>query len=64
MDEKNVVITLKLPLSAVNAIMGALGKQPFEQVADLVQAIREQAIPQLPVPDMSNEAAKAPADAA
>ena len=64
MDEKNVVITLKLPLPAVNAIMGALGKQPFEQVADLVQAIREQAIPQLPMPDMSNEVSKAPADAA
>lgn len=56
MNDQNVSITLKLPLPAVNAIMAALGKMPFEQVADLVQAIREQAIPQLPVPDMSNEA--------
>ena len=58
MDEKNVTIELKLPLNAVNFILGALGKQPFEQVADLVQAIREQAIPQLPVPDVKNEAAQ------
>lgn len=55
MNEQNVTIELKLPLPAVNFIMAALGKLPFEQVADLVQAIREQAIPQLPVPDVKNE---------
>lgn len=55
MNDQNISITLKLPLPAVNAIMAALGKMPFEQVADLVQAIREQAIPQLPVPDVKNE---------
>lgn len=55
MEEKNVTIELKLPLQAVNYIMSCLGKQPFEQVADLVQAIREQAIPQLPVPDVKPE---------
>lgn len=43
-------ITLKLPLGAVNGILQALGAQPYVQVADLVQAIREQTIPQLPVP--------------
>lgn len=64
MNDQNVTIKLELPLAAVNAIMASLGKQPFEQVADLVQAIREQAIPQLPVPDMSNEATKTPANAA
>jgi hypothetical protein len=64
MNDQNVSIKLELPLAAVNFIVGLLGKQPFEQVADLVQGIREQAIPQLPVPDMSNEAAKAPSDAA
>lgn len=63
MNDQNVSITLKLPLPAVNAIMAALGKMPFEQVADLVQAIREQAIPQLPVPDMSNEASTPAQDA-
>lgn len=63
MNEQNVSITLKLPLPAVNAIMAALGKMPFEQVADLVQAIREQAIPQLPVPDVKNETSAPAQDA-
>ena len=63
MNEQNITIELKLPLPAVNAIMAALGKMPFEQVADLVQAIREQAIPQLPVPDVKNEASAPAADA-
>lgn len=52
MDEKAVNIELKLPLPAVNYIMALLGKQPFEQVADLIQGIREQAMPQLPVPEV------------
>jgi hypothetical protein len=52
MDEKTVAIELKLPLPAVNYIMGLLGKQPFEQVADLIQGIREQAMPQLPMPEV------------
>lgn len=44
-------ITLKLPLGAVNGILQSLGAQPYAQVADLIQAIREQAIPQVPVPN-------------
>ena len=63
MNDQNVSIKLELPLNAVNFIMGALGKLPFEQVADLMQAIREQAIPQLPVPDVKNEASAPAADA-
>ena len=53
------VQTCALPIS----IMAALGKMPFEQVADLVQAIREQAIPQLPVPDVKNETSAPAQDA-
>jgi hypothetical protein len=45
---ENTEITLKLPLAQVNLIMAALGKAPYEAVADTVQAIREQAIPQVP----------------
>ena len=45
---ENTEIVLKLPLSQVNVIMAALGKAPYEAVADLVQSIREQAIPQVP----------------
>jgi hypothetical protein len=52
MDEKSVNIELKLPLPAVNYIMAVLAKQPFEQVADLIQGIREQAMPQLPMPEV------------
>ena len=43
-------VKLELPLGAVNMILAALAKAPYEQVADLVQAIREQVIPQIPVP--------------
>jgi len=31
-------------------VLAALAKAPYEQVADLVQSIREQAIPQIPMP--------------
>jgi hypothetical protein len=46
----NTEITLKLPLGAVNGILAMLSEKPYGQVADLVQAIREQAIPQVPMP--------------
>jgi len=46
----NTQITLTLPLAQVNIIMSALGKAPYEAVADVVQSIREQAIPQVPMP--------------
>ena len=53
MNEKlNTPIALTLPLGAVNIVLAALAKAPYEQVADLVQSIREQAIPQVPMPDM------------
>lgn len=48
-------ITLKLPLGAVNAILQALGAQPYAQVSDLVQAIREQATPQVPLPERKDQ---------
>lgn len=44
-------ITLKLPLAQLNVIMAALGKAPYEAVADLIQSIREQALPQVPKPE-------------
>jgi hypothetical protein len=51
-------VKLELPLGAVNMILAALAKAPYEQVADLVQAIREQAIPQIPVPTEAKPEAK------
>ena len=38
---------LKLSLDQVNIILAALGKQPFEQVAPLIDSISQQAQPQL-----------------
>jgi hypothetical protein len=58
MTEKEVLntqIKLELPLGAVNMVLAALAKQPYEAVADLVQVIKEQAIPQVPVPEVSAE---------
>jgi hypothetical protein len=52
---ENVTIKLELPVQAVNMVLAALAKAPYEQVADLVQAIREQAIPQIPMPEVSTE---------
>ena len=51
-EELNTPITLTLPLGGVNMVLAALAKAPYEQVADLVQSIREQAIPQVPMPEM------------
>lgn len=38
---------LKFTLEETNLILGALGKQPFEVVANLIGNIREQATPQI-----------------
>jgi hypothetical protein len=46
---------LKLPLGAVNLVLAALAKAPYEQVADLVQSIREQTIPRIPMPAVDKE---------
>ena len=51
-EDLNTPITLTLPLGGVHRVLAALAKAPSEQVADLVQAIREQAIPQVPMPEM------------
>jgi hypothetical protein len=36
-------ITWELPMSQANVVLGVLGKQPFEQVADLIVLLRQQA---------------------
>lgn len=56
----NTEITLKLPLGAVNGILAMLADKPYGQVADLVQAIREQAIPQVPMPAPAEKPEDAP----
>jgi hypothetical protein len=47
MNDKKIELTLGL----VNAVMQYLGTRPYAEVADMIQAIREQAIPQVPVPE-------------
>ena len=44
-------IELALPL--VNAVLQYLGTRPYQEVFPLIQAIQEQATPQLPVPDVT-----------
>jgi len=39
---------ITLSLNLVNAIMGYLGKQPYEQVFQLINAINEEAKGQVP----------------
>ena len=48
----------ELTLDEANLVLAALGKQPFEVVAALIQKIREQAEPQLPRVQAAIEAAK------
>lgn len=45
---EDVVIKFELTLDEANAVMFALGKLPYDQVAGLVDKLRMQAAPQLP----------------
>lgn len=45
-----VQIKLELTLDEINACLTALGNLPFVQVSPLIEKIREQTVPQLPVP--------------
>jgi hypothetical protein len=47
---------IELTLGLVNAVMQYLGTRPYAEVADMIQAIREQAIPQVPVPEAKEAA--------
>lgn len=47
LDDNNIIITLNLTLAKTNILIGALVKQPFEQVAGLIQEIQQQAGPQV-----------------
>lgn len=48
-------IKLELHLDEVNVVLQALGNLPYAQIAGLVEKIKEQAIPQVPVPAMDAE---------
>ncbi len=46
MNEQNISLSLGL----VNGILQYLGTRPYAEVTNLIQAIQEQAIPQVQVP--------------
>ena len=50
-----IMIQLELTINEVNAILLSLAKQPYESVAQLIEKIREQSLPQVP-PDQRNDA--------
>lgn len=41
---------IELSVNIVNAILSYLGSQPYQQVAQLVNAIQQEAAPQIPAP--------------
>lgn len=49
-ERLNTEITLKLPLGAIDAMVDIIADRPYKQIAGLVEAIRAQVIPQMPVP--------------
>ena len=51
----NTQIKLELALDEVNGVLSALGNMPYAQVSGLIEKIREQAIPLVPVPQPSVE---------
>ena len=57
---------IELSLSLVNGILQYLGSRPYGEVFNLVNAIHEQATPQIQVPQapVADEAAKPVTDAA
>jgi hypothetical protein len=40
------ILELKLSPEQIDTILGALGDQPYIKVSELIQTIREQAVPQ------------------
>jgi hypothetical protein len=60
MEEKapEVNVSIELTVTEVNNVLAALAKFPFEQVADLIQKVRNQAIAQLPASDADPAAAE------
>ena len=52
------LIKLELTLSEVNSVLSALGAMPYGQVVGLIEKIKDQVIPQLPVPTPESEKAE------
>ena len=55
MDNKDIKITLLYNLDEVNVLLTLLGSLPFNQSAQMIANIREQALPQLPLQEVATE---------
>jgi hypothetical protein len=58
MENKDIRITLQYNLEEVNHLLTLLGALPFNQAAPMVDNIRLQAVPQLPVAEEKEDAEK------
>jgi hypothetical protein len=53
MNDQKIELTLNL----VNGVLQYLANRPYAEVAPLIQAIQEQAIPQMPMPEAAQPVA-------
>ena len=51
----NMPEKIELSTSLVNAVLNSLAKQPFEQVAHLINALQQEAAPQISAPESDEE---------
>jgi hypothetical protein len=57
-ENKDIKITLLYNLDEVNVLLTLLGSLPFNQSAQMIANIREQALPQLPIAEEKQDAQK------
>jgi hypothetical protein len=55
MNDQKIALSLNL----INGILQYLGTRPYQETFQLIQAIQEQAIPQMPMPEAAQPAATA-----
>lgn len=56
MENKDIKITLQYNLEEINHLLTLLGALPFNQAAPMIDNIRVQAMPQLPVAEGKEDA--------
>jgi hypothetical protein len=54
-ENKDIKISLLYNLDEVNVLLTLLGSLPFNQSAQMIANIREQALPQLPLQEVATE---------
>jgi hypothetical protein len=58
MENQDIRITLQYNLEEINHLLTLLGALPFNQSAPMIDNIRVQAMPQLPVAEQKKDAAE------